>query len=50
MEDVNDNICKQFQAFSIIIIWNVDFMKLCKLSFVLNNPNTLKNSIPSYKG
>jgi hypothetical protein len=40
MEDINDNIHKRFQAFSIIVIWNVDFVKL---SSTLNNPNTLKN-------
>jgi hypothetical protein len=49
MEDINDDICEQFQPFSIIVVWNVDFMKLCKLSFVLNNLNTLKKSIPSYR-
>jgi hypothetical protein len=48
MEDTNDDICEWFQAFSIIVVWNVDSMKLCKLSFVLNNPNTLKNLVPSY--
>jgi hypothetical protein len=49
MENVNDDICEQFQAFGIIIIWNVDFIKLYKLLFILNNPKTLKNSVPSYK-
>jgi hypothetical protein len=49
MDDVNDNICKQYQAFGIVVIWNVDFVKLCKLSFVFNNPNTLKNSVLSYR-
>jgi hypothetical protein len=49
MEISNNDICEQFQAFNIIVIWNVDSMKLCKLSFIFNNPNTLKNSIPSYR-
>jgi hypothetical protein len=49
MEDINDDICEWLQAFGIIVVWNVDFVKLCKLSFVLNNPNTLKNSVPSYR-
>jgi hypothetical protein len=48
MENVNDDICEQFQAFGIIIVLNVDFIKLCKLLFILNNPKTLKNSILSY--
>jgi hypothetical protein len=49
MEDVNDDICEQFQAFGIIVVWNVDSVKLCKFSSILNNPNTLKNSVPSYR-
>jgi hypothetical protein len=47
--NVNDDIHKQFQAFGIVIVWNVDSVKLYKLSSILNNPNTLKNSIPSYR-
>lgn len=49
MEDVNDDICKWFQAFGIIVVWNVNFVKLCKVLSILNNPNTLKNSILSYR-
>jgi hypothetical protein len=46
MEDINDNIHEWFQAFSIIVVWNVDFVKLLS---VLNNPNILKNVVLSYK-
>jgi hypothetical protein len=49
MDNVNDNIHKQFQAFGIVIVWNVNFVKLYKLWCILNNPNTLKNLIPSYR-
>jgi hypothetical protein len=49
MEDVNEGICGQFCAFGIIVIWDVDSIMFCKLLFVLNNPNTLKNLIPSYR-
>jgi hypothetical protein len=49
MDNVNNNICKQFQAFGIVVSWNVDSIKLCKLSFVFNNANMLKNSIFSYR-
>jgi hypothetical protein len=49
MDDVNDDIHEQFQAFGIIVIWNVDFVKLCKPLSVLNNPNTLKKLVPSYR-
>jgi hypothetical protein len=49
MDEVNDDICKQFQAFSIVVIWNVDFVNFCKLLSVLNNPSMLKNLIPSYR-
>jgi hypothetical protein len=47
MDDVNDDIIEWFQAFGIIVVWNAD-VKLCKFSYVLNNPNMLENSIPSY--
>ncbi len=41
MDDVNNDLCKRFQAFGIIVIWNANFVKLCKLLSILNNPNTL---------
>jgi uncharacterized protein YybS (DUF2232 family) len=49
MDNVNDDIHKQFQAFGIVIVWNVDSVKLYKLSSIFNNLNTLKNLIPSYR-
>jgi len=44
IEDVNGDIRERLQAFGIIVMWNVDSIKLCKLLSILNNPNTLKNS------
>jgi hypothetical protein len=49
MDDVNDNIREQFQAFGIVVIWNVDSIKFCKPSSILNNPNMLENLILSYR-
>ncbi len=49
MEDVNDNIREQFLVFNIIVVWNVDFVKFCKLLSIFNNPNILKNFVPSYR-
>jgi hypothetical protein len=49
MNNVNDDIQVRFQAFGIVVIWNVDFVKLCKLSSIFNNPNMLKNLVPSYR-
>lgn len=47
MEYINDDIHERFQAFSIVMVWNVNSINLCKLMFVLNNFNTLKKFIPS---
>jgi len=47
MEYINDDIHERFQTFSIIMVWNVNSINLCKLLFVLNNFNTLKKIIPS---
>jgi hypothetical protein len=49
MDDVNDDTREQFQAFGIVVIWNTNFVKLCKLSSILNNPNMLESSVPSYR-
>jgi hypothetical protein len=48
MDDVNDDIHERLQAFGIVVIWNVDSIKLYKRSFIHNNLNMLKNSILSY--
>jgi hypothetical protein len=49
MDDINDKIHDHFKAFDIIVVWYLDSVKLCKFSFVLNNPKTLKNFVLSYK-
>jgi hypothetical protein len=49
MEDINNDIHEQFQVFSIIVNWNVNYVKLCRLPSILNSPYILKNSDPSYK-
>jgi hypothetical protein len=46
---MNNNIHEQFQAFVIVIVSNVDSVKLCKLFSIFNNLNIVKNSILSYK-
>jgi hypothetical protein len=49
MDDINDKIRDRFKVFDITVVWYLDSVKFYKLSFVLNNPNTLKNFVPSYK-
>jgi hypothetical protein len=49
MDNINDKIHDRFKAFDIIVGWYLDSMKFCKISFVLNNSNTLKNFVFSYK-
>jgi len=47
MEYINDDIHERFQAFNIIMVWNVNFINLCKFLFVFNNFNMLKKFIPT---
>ncbi len=49
MDNINDKIHDRFKAFDIIVGWYLDSMKFYKISFVLNNSNTLKNFVFSYK-
>jgi hypothetical protein len=49
MQDVNENIGEQFQTFNIIVVWNSNSLMICKLIYVHNNPNKLKNLILSYR-
>jgi hypothetical protein len=49
MDNINDKIHDRFKALDIIVGWYLDLMKFCKISFVLNNSNTLKNFVFSYK-
>jgi hypothetical protein len=49
MEDINNNICKRFQAFRIIFVYNANYVKFCKLLSIFNNLNILKKSVPSYR-
>jgi hypothetical protein len=49
MDNINDKIHDHFKVFDIIVGWYLDSMKICKLSFVFNNSNMLKNFVFSYK-
>jgi len=49
MHNINDKIHNHFEAFDMIVVWYLDLVKFCKLSFVLNNLNTLKNFVLFYR-
>jgi hypothetical protein len=49
MDNINDKIHDRFKAFDIIVGWYLDSMKIFKLSFILNNSNTLKTFVFFYK-
>jgi hypothetical protein len=38
-----------FYKFQIVIVWDINFLKICNLSKVLNNKDNVLNMKPSYR-